>query len=190
MPSSTQYTTIPISDLPYPHGLGKTEYEDLEDGMRRMLGTKHDDQDANAAIFWTSQYQQLLRDHLKPHFDTNGDIVTIAQAAAESARASIAFDQTIPADGYAAYTRYIVGLPAWSDNHPNTHTREAARWTHHPPTLYTNGDAFLIDDGRHRLSLLRSLIQPAAPDFPVFVRIVSAAVAGPSVADNPQALRI
>ncbi len=34
MSSSTRYTTIPVRDLPYPNGLGKTEYEELEDGVR------------------------------------------------------------------------------------------------------------------------------------------------------------
>ncbi|MCV7225280.1 hypothetical protein [Mycolicibacterium komossense] len=170
---STRYTAIPVSELPYPHGLGKVEYETLEHGMRKLLGPNHSDQDTNAKMFWTRQYQQLLRDHLKPHFDSGGDIVQIAHAAAESAHSSAVFDQTLSADGYTAYTQYIAGLPTWTDRHPSIAAREAARWTHHPPTLYIDAETFTIDDGRHRLSLLRSLIEPTTSDFPVLVRIIS-----------------
>ncbi len=169
---STRYTTIAIRDTPYPNGLGKLEYEALEDGMRRLLGVRYESQEANAEIFWTPRYQQLIADHLRPHFAPKGDIVSIARSAAESARASVAFDRIIPADGYAAYVRYIDGLPAWSDHHVSSASREAARWARHPPTLFADSGSLLIDDGRHRLSLLRSLVEPVAPDFRVLVRVV------------------
>jgi len=168
---STRYTTLAVSDLPYPHGLGKSEYEELEDDMRRLLGGKHDDPDENAKMFWTPQYQALIRTHLKPHFDRYGDVIEVAHAAVAAGRTSVVFDQALPVVGSAAYWEYRVGIPAWSDNHPNSFAREVARWTHHPPELHSDGAGLVFDDGRHRISLLRSMIEQSDPDFPVLVRI-------------------
>ncbi|EID11104.1 hypothetical protein MPHLEI_20589 [Mycolicibacterium phlei RIVM601174] len=51
-----------------------------------------------------------------------------------------------------------------------------ASWTRHPPRLELNHPhhpvtAAGLGDGRHRLSLLRSLIEPQEPEFPVLVQI-------------------
>lgn len=170
----TRYTTIAARDLPFPAGLGKSEYPTLERAMKRLLGTRHDDTATNAAMFWTPQYQALIRKHLKPHFDHAGDIVAIARAAATEARASALFDHVIPGDGYAAYERYIVGLPAHPADQPNGTAREIARWIHNPPSLYSpDGTTFLVDNGRHRLSLLRSEVERTDPNFQVLVEITS-----------------
>lgn len=136
------------------------EYPALEREMRKLLGARYDDPAANEELFWTSQYQELIRLHLKPHFDAAGDITAIANAAAATARASTVFDQPIAGHGYEAYAQYIVGMPAWTDEHPSIAAREAAHWAHHPPRLFlTDNQSFMIEDGNHRLSVLRSEIQ-------------------------------
>lgn len=170
---TTVYTTRAVRDVPYPHGLGNDRYPELKLGVKRLLGEHWSDPRANAKLFWTSEYQDLIRLHLKPYFDRNGDIVAVADDAAEAARANAAFGQTIPAEGYAAYQHYAADLPPATHDHPSAYTREVDGWIRHPPTLHGSpGEAALVvDDGCHRLSLLRSLVEPSAPDFPVLVRI-------------------
>lgn len=99
---STRYTTIAIKDVPYPNGLGKTEYEALYDGMVRLLGSKHYDQDTNADMFWTPQYQRLIATRLEPYFGRRGSIIANASKAAEMARGISIFDRELAMDSVAA----------------------------------------------------------------------------------------
>lgn len=166
-----RYTTIAVRDLPYPEGLGKSEYRDLELGMNRLLGTRWKDPATNARLFWTPPYQNLISEHLKPRFDRSGDIVTIAKQAATAARSSQWFDSNIIAGiGSEARAKYRGGLP---DNLLDTHGFIATLWITHPPRIHWDGKTLSINDGRHRFSYLRSIVQPRHPDFPVLVEIES-----------------
>ena len=72
-------------------------YAALEADMAQMLGAAQRNAQANERIFWTPEYQDLIRAHLAPHFARCGDIVEIARQAAESAAGSSLFNQPIAA---------------------------------------------------------------------------------------------
>ncbi|MFA5605913.1 MAG: hypothetical protein WDA07_01805 [Leucobacter sp.] len=165
-----QFTLVPVRDLPFPHGLGKGEYPGLEKAMKALLGDDWSVPSANQAAFWTPAYQQAITTHLRPIFDTRGDIVEIAREAASIASTSPLLDQVLPrSDGWQ---RYAATLPDRQD----FSTPTLASWTLWPPRLELNRPhdpvtAAGLGDGRHRLSLLRSLIEPQGPEFPVLVQI-------------------
>jgi hypothetical protein len=167
--SCSRYTTLPVNRLPYPEGLGKTEYKGLERGIKQLLGSKWDQQSANEEAFWNSTYQDLIRTHLAPIFDRHGDIVENAAVAA-AARASNVFDEVMNVDIDEADRRYRAGLPSATTLFARL-GHAAATWALFPPSFYPDGPVMRIADGRHRLSYLRSLIQPRNPSFPVLVRI-------------------
>lgn len=171
MGPSSEYTTIAVRDLPYPDGLGKGDYEDLEREMRRLLGKRHSDSAVHQRSFWAPQYQRLIATYLEPMFARSGQIADVAAAAAQIARGSDVFGQEIPR-GVDAYGLYAAKLPAWDSPAPTLFEREVRWWVRDPPRLVDNRTELLIDDGRHRLSLLRSKIEPLNPDFEVLVLIV------------------
>lgn len=161
-----RYTTVPVSRVPYPAGLGKHEYPDLESGMRALLGRDYGDPSVAERKFWTPEYQELIRLHLAPEFDPLGDIIDIAAQAASAAQASNVFDVPMPdAGSVGPDQRYWAGLPELLGGHV---VRE---WARRPPQIYDRGTAWLIGDGRHRLSYLRARIEPIDPGFPVLVQI-------------------
>jgi len=168
---STRYTTIAIKDVPYPNGLGKTEYEALYDGMVRLLGSKHYDQDTNADMFWTPQYQRLIATRLEPYFGRRGSIIANASKAAEMARGISIFDRELAMDSVAAEGFYRAEISTRRNDYPTTHARD---WTVSPPRICFDGARYLIDDGRHRLSLLRTLLQQSDPNFQVLVVLTGA----------------
>lgn len=165
-----RFTTIAVRDLPYPEGLGKAEYRELEVGMKRLLVHRWDHPVANERFFWTPAYQNLIDTHLKPHFDRHGDIIEIAALAVDVARASHAFNRDIIGTYAEAFAQYRCGIPSLNDliaaQGPIT-----AWWIFDPPRLYWDGNAMSFVNGRHRLSYLRSLMQPSDPGFPVFVEL-------------------
>lgn len=159
-----------MADLPYPEGLGKAEYRELEFGMKRVLGDRWGDPVANERLFWTPAYQNLIATHLKPHFDRHGDIIEIATMAVNGAHASHAFDRDITGTYAEAFAQYRCGIPQL-DALIAAHGPIIAWWIYDPPRLYWDGCAMWFVDGRHRLSCLRSLMQPSDPGFPVFVEL-------------------
>ncbi len=162
------YTTIPIHELPYPHGLGKHDYPELERAMERLLGPRlHENQRANEAAFWTTDYQGLIEKYLKPRFDRDGDIVDIARRATNIARENPLLGQRIYGRPDPSQ-RYWEQLPDIGEEQP----RYVKTWVDWPPdfTLYKDGIRRYAD-GRHRTSYLRSRIQQQDPDFEVLVRI-------------------
>jgi len=161
---SRQYTVIEVSKLPYPAGLGKLEYRRLEHRMRKLLGAEFGDPAANERMFWTPQYQHVIATYLEPEF-AGVDIVSVARAAAEAAQASDVYGQVISHE--KAYERYSANLPPRGQYN----TQQAANWTLSPPRLEYDGPNLIIGDGRHRLSLLRSIVEPQQPDFPVLVQL-------------------
>lgn len=165
-----RFTTIAVGALPYPEGLGKAEYPELEFGMKRLLGHRWDDPAANERFFWTPTYQNLIHTHLKPHFDRHGDIVEIATQAVNGAHASHAFNRGITGTYHEAFTEYRCGIPSLDDL-TATHGPVMAWWIFDPPRLFWDGRAMWFVDGRHRLSCLRSLLQPSDPGFPVLVEL-------------------
>lgn len=170
-----RFTTVTVADLPYPEGLGKAEYPELEFGMKRLLGRRWDDRVANERLFWTPDYQNLIHTHLKPHFDRHGDIVEIAARAVNGAHASHAFNRDITGTDAEARTQYRCGIPSLDDL-TAAHGRLIAWWILDPPRLFWDGRTMWIVDGRHRFSCLRSLIQPSDPSFPVLVELSRSAI--------------
>lgn len=168
--TTIQFTLVPLRDLPFPHGLGKGEYPSLAKAMKALLGDDWSVPSANQSAFWTPAYQQAITTHLRPIFDSHGDIVEIAREAAHIASTSPLLDKVLPrSDGWQ---RYAATLPDREDFASPT----LASWTRHPPRLELNHPhhpvtAAGLGDGRHRLSLLRSLIEPQEPEFPVLVQI-------------------
>ncbi|WP_079610231.1 hypothetical protein [Mycobacteroides abscessus] len=162
----TVFKAISVRDLPYPQGLGKGDYPELEDDMKSLLGARHTNQDVNAAAFWTPEYQRLIDKHLPSEFDSNGSIVENARRALEFAQVNPLLGQRIYGETDAVH-RYWTGLPESVDELP----RPIHRWIHWPPriSIYANGIRDYAD-GRHRTSYLRSKIQPQNPDFEVLVR--------------------
>jgi hypothetical protein len=169
--SSSEYTTMAVADLPYPSGLGKGDYEDLEREMRLLLGSDYARPAANERLFWTPEYQGLITAHLAPKFARSVEIVEVAQAAAEVARSSDVFGRAIPGGSTDTFGLYTAKLPARVDYPSTRFEQEVQAWTRHPPRLFDDGTSLEIDDGRHRLSLLRSKIQHDNPGFGVLVHI-------------------
>lgn len=165
-----RYTTMEVKDLPYPEGLGKSEYRDLELAMRRLLGDSWDDQATNERLFWTPAYQNLINTLLKPRFDRFGDIVTIAAQAATVALSSSAFDTDITGTSTEAQARYRAGLPPALDL-TDRYGPIVTWWIIDPPRIHWEGPTLGVSDGRHRFSLLRSIVEPRDPTFPVLVEI-------------------
>lgn len=164
-----RYTTIPVSELPYPEGLGKHPYRTLGIYMKALLGDGYDNSAVHKREFWTPRYQELIRDHLAPYLDRHGDVVEIAAQALATARVSNVFDVPMPACGPDwPCQRYYGGLPPRPDPAGTVDI-----WTRHPPRLECDGTSVSIGDGRHRLSYLRSRIEPIDPDFPVLVEIIT-----------------
>lgn len=163
-----RYTMIAVRDLPYPKGLGKAEYPELESSMKRLLSQRWNDQAANERMFWTPTYQDLIRTHLEPKFARCGDIVSIATLAAANARTSQAFDRDITGTYQDAHVEYRRGI-APLDDLMAAHGPITAWWIIDPPSLYWDEQTWRIANGRHRLSYLRSIVQPREPEFPVFV---------------------
>ncbi|OBG02453.1 hypothetical protein A5769_12275 [Mycobacterium intracellulare] len=170
-----RFTTIAVGDLPYPQGLGKGDHPELEFGMRRLLGHRWEDPAANERLFWTPRYQDLIRSHLKPYFDRRGDIVEVATRAVNGAHASHAFNRDITGTYAEAFTQYRCGIPSL-DELIAAHGPVIAWWILDPPRLFWNGRAMWFHDGRHRLSYLRSLMQPSDPGFPVLVELSGSAI--------------
>ncbi|OCB23517.1 hypothetical protein BRW65_22685 [Mycobacterium paraffinicum] len=170
-----RFTTIAVGDLPYPEGLGKAEYPELEFGMKRLLGHRWDDPVANERSFWTPTYQNLIHTHLKPHFDRHGDIVEIATQAVNGAHASHALNRDITGTYAEAFTEYRCGIPSLDDLQA-AHGPVIAWWILDPPRIFCDGRAMWFVDGRHRLSYLRSLLQPSDPGFPILVELSRSAI--------------
>ncbi|WP_102145878.1 hypothetical protein [Mycobacterium hubeiense] len=163
----TLYTTIPISQAPYPHGLGKIGHEELETDMKQLLGIHHGNQTANEQAFWTPRYQRLLNHHLKPFFDPAGDIVEIARQATAHAHSNPVLNQRLPSTP-DAQIRYRAQMPTLGPEVP----QEVVRWRDHPPEITRYADGVTrYGNGRHRLSYLRSRIQPIDPNFQVLVKL-------------------
>ncbi len=167
-----RYTSLPVEAIPYPEGLGKNEYKDLEEAVERLVGRRqYRDADSNAQLFWTDHYQRLVAEHLAPVFDPDGSIVDIAAAALELARTSPGYDRVIPGEDY--YGAHGAHLPTSTDT-VDRFTMRVRSWASFPPALYPDREhpsRWSIGDGRHRLSYLRSRIQPIDPQFPVLVRL-------------------
>ncbi|BEL42017.1 hypothetical protein Isolate57625_53720 (plasmid) [Mycobacteroides abscessus subsp. abscessus] len=165
------YTTIPIRDAPYPHGLGKLDHEKLEFSMRRLLGARWQDQAANEAAFWTAPYQELLEKYLKPFFDREGDIVDAARQATEVGRRNLLLGQRLFHDvDPDPRSRY---WDAWPDADATGELARVVRSLVVWPlqfTKYSDGNTSYAN-GRHRMSYLRSRIQRQDPEFEVLVRI-------------------
>lgn len=163
----TVYTTIPICEAPFPHGLGKLGHDELEAAMKRLLGAHHRCQAAHAQAFWTPEYQALIELYLAPFFDPSGDIVTIVQHATAHARRNPALGQRWAEYG-AAEDNYWAGRPDLSDQVP----LEVRRWCDFPPEIIRYGDgSYRYGNGRHRLSYLRSKIEPIDPTFEVLIKL-------------------
>ena len=172
---TTRYTAIPVSDLPYPPGLGKIEYDSLERNMRQLMKRHYSDASAHAKVFWFAEYQALLSTHLAPAFDEIGPIEEIAREALARAQTSPAFDRDLPGEGVVADDVYRAPFGPKPPYPELTATQAAVEeWLRYPPRLYyrSNGD-LIIGDGRHRLSYLRSRVQVADPTFPVLVVVIS-----------------
>lgn len=163
----TTYTTMPIREVPYPHGLGKIGHDELQAGMERLLGVEWMDQAANEEAFWTPRYQRLLEKYLAPEFDPAGDIVGIARQATAHAHCNPVLHQRLTGAS-EAQDRYWAGLPTFGNDVP----RKVVSWCDFPPeiTRYADGSS-RYGNGRHRLSYLRFRIQPTDPEFEVLVRI-------------------
>lgn len=170
---TTLYTAIPVRELPYPRGLGKLEYKALENDMKRLLGDRQTDVDANKARFWDADYRTLLHRHLAPRFDVDGDIAQIAREAVVRAEATGALGVSYRTT-HEARDRYTAALPPPPYNRPPGAEGAIDGWLRTPPQLYRDSAGTLsIGDGRHRLSYLRSLVQPTDPGFRVLVRITT-----------------
>lgn len=163
------YTTIPIRDAPYPHGLGKLDHEELEFAMRRLLGARWQNQAANEAAFWTAPYQGLIEKYLKPYFESDGDIVDFASQATAMARGNPLLGQRLYHDADTdPRSRYWDASPHRETELPRV-VRSWVAWPLHF-TQYSDGNTSYAD-GRHRMSYLRYRIQLQEPEFEVLVRI-------------------
>lgn len=170
---STRYTALAVKNLPYPHGLGKGDYKALERDMKKLLGERYGDPAANEHVFWTPDYQRLLNEHIGSAFESVCDITRAASRALEHAQAGAAFDVPMAEEGGAAYDRYTADLPAAPHQYRGGIEGEADRWMRNPPSLACDTAGRLtILDGRHRLSYLRSRVEPNDPDFPVLISIL------------------
>lgn len=171
-PPTATYTAMPVQDLPYPAGLGKmADYPGLELEMRRYLGEHWRNVEVNESAFWSARYQRIITEHLgEEHFAPQGDIVEIAKAALRWARTSRYFDTTVEGHPVVAERLFKHGLAIAPDGAEATVVRHWMTWT---PRLVAESDgSHTIVEGRHRLSYLRSRIQPIEPTFPVLVLII------------------
>jgi len=168
---ATSFVTVSVSELPYPEGLGKNGYNELRSAMARLLGADHWTQEAHERAFWEPRYQDVLRAYLAPKF-LPGNLVSIAQEAARIACQSGVLGRAFECSAFEAREQYraaMMTLPSF-DFWDGT-ARNINEWVCRPPRLYRRGAAFVIVDGRHRLSMLRSLVEPRDPGFPVLVEL-------------------
>jgi hypothetical protein len=167
----SRFTAIAVRDLPYPEGLGKSEYGELETAMKALLGRSYQDQAANERLFWTPPYQDIIRQHLKEIFDPHGDIAEVAARAAAVASMSAVFDQLLEdSDDASPRSRYLAGIPGY-DELRTEHGYLVFGWIAFPPRIFRQGPERGINNGRHRLSYLRSVVEPVDPNFQVLVEL-------------------
>ena len=148
---------VPLSQLPYPHGLGKGEHKALEHDLKRLLPEQ---------LWWDSAtHQHLLESQdetylaiLRRGLETfrNPDVVEVADTATRIAESLLAggapvtaqalHDRGAFADALAGESRYVCD---WICNDP----------------VVISGDS--ITNGRHRIAALR--VYGTNPDMLVTV---------------------
>ncbi|MET3959896.1 hypothetical protein ABIE52_006831 [Rhodococcus sp. OAS809] len=166
----TKYASLRVEDLPYPEGLGKEEHKGLQAAVKNLLGAGASDSEVHEAHFWTRPYQAVVAEHLTPFFAKDGDIVDIARRGLEIADGNPAFGVAIP-EGENHIGRFAANLPPQPSYSSSKSKWQQHEWARRPPKLFSTDGHLTIQDGRHRLSYLRSKVQKSDPDFPVLVRI-------------------
>lgn len=166
----TKYASLRVEDLPYPEGLGKEEHKGIQAAVKNLLGADALDPEVHEAHFWTGPYQAAVAEHLAPYFAKDGDLVDIARRGLEIAEANPAFGVAIPG-GETHIGIFAANLPPQPGYSSNKSEWQEHKWARHPPRLFFKDGHLTIQDGRHRLSYLRSMVQKSDPDFPVLVRI-------------------
>lgn len=163
--TTVTFTAVAVRDLPYPPGLGKMKHGAMDEAMKVVLSGAWSDIDANRRLFWTPAYQGVIRKFLDPAFD-NAAIEDVARRALELAKTSPLFG-TPQDEGQFAQSLPPRPQPSCEDHLEYL----AAEWLWSPPMLFCGQGDRTIDDGRHRLSYLRSRVEPLDPMFPVLVRL-------------------
>jgi hypothetical protein len=152
MMSITRYELRTLASLPWPHGLGKSEYRRLERRLATLLGHRHLEPAIHKRAFETSsEYKTVVLEELQARA-WSSDVIDVAADAAA-----------------LAGTAPLLGVDLTNEEHWRTWAREQPTsnpfvrlWLTSPPDI-TAG----ILDARHRITYLRFM---CAPSFSVLVR--------------------
>lgn len=150
----TSFEIRRLGDLPWPHGLGKLEYKQLERRMERMMGASYADTEANRRAFASNpEYRKAVDEELANEAWATGLIDDINRST-ELAR-------TAPLFGHR-----LEDTADWFDwvRDVSPPSRDRLWWLWSPAAVGETS----IDDGRHRLTFLR-LNQ--SPDYELLVEV-------------------
>ncbi len=153
-----RYQIRPLRALPWPHGLGKSEYPELEWRMKRHLGAGHADRRVHEhALSGDPLYRMIAHEELGK-LSWAGDLLEAVEEATRIASSSPLLGRALAdVDGWRSWAwtfRDAVSFPVYS-------------WLSAPPRIISG--TCEIGDGRHRLTYLRL---HRDPDHPVLVQNV------------------
>ena len=134
----------PLAALPWPHGLGKAEYPDLEWRMKRHLGARYADRGVHERALVCDPLYRMIAEEELGKLSWAADVLTAADAATEIALSSTLLGRSLTGvDEWQSWTwplRERLGFPVYS-------------WLSSPPRILPLQQE--IGDGRHRLTFLR-----------------------------------
>ncbi len=134
----------PLGALPWPHGLGKSEYPDLERRMKRHLGAGYADRGVHERALLCDPLYRVIAEEELGKLSWAADLLAAADAATEIASCSTLVGRSLTGvDVWQSWTwplRERLGFPVYS-------------WLSSPPRILPLQRE--IGDGRHRLTYLR-----------------------------------
>src|SRR5690349_16622752 len=148
-----KFTIKTLGELPWPGGLGKSEYYRLELRMKWLLGDRYANPDAHReAMASNPDYRLIVSEELRDE-RWAGRLLEVATEATVLARSAPLLNQPLPHQG---------DWLAWTYPYRDTHGYPIYAWLSGAPKV----EGGKLTDGRHRLTYLRLL---ADPDFEVLV---------------------
>lgn len=134
----------PLAALLWPHGLGKSEYPDLEWRMKRHLGAGYADREVHERALLRDPLYRMIAEEELGKLSWAADLLAAADAATEIASCSTLLGRSLTGvDEWQSWTwplRERLGFPVYS-------------WLSSPPRILPRQRE--IGDGRHRLTFLR-----------------------------------
>lgn len=155
---SVRYEIRPLGSLPWPHGLGKSEYPELEWRMKRHMGSGYADRAAHEHAYHCDPiYRMIVQDELGK-LSWAADLLEAVDIATAIAEHSPLRGRTLDD---------VDEWQTWAWPQRETLSFSIYSWLSSPPrTLPLRRE---IGDGRHRLTYLRL---HRGSDHPVLVREV------------------